>query len=116
MRWPWIVKPAWEGSSKGVRSICLVHDENSFAEVAHRLMRDYRQPLLVEEFIAGDEVTIGVIGNEVPQVIGMMRILPMEETPHFVYSLEVKRDFRRRVRYESPPRFSDLPGPANRSS
>jgi D-alanine-D-alanine ligase len=108
MLWPWIVKPAWEGSSKGVRSTCLVHDEASFADVVHRLARDYGQPLLVEEFIAGDEVTVGVIGNKAPQVIGMMRILPSEATPHFVYSLEVKRDFRRRVRYESPPRFSEL--------
>ena len=32
-----------------------------------------------------------------------MRVLPLYETERFVYTLEVKRDFRRLVRYECPP-------------
>jgi len=32
-----------------------------------------------------------------------MRVVPVQATEHFVYSLEVKRDFRRQVRYECPP-------------
>ena len=39
-------------------------------------------------------------------VIGSMRILPKQADDHFVYSLEVKRDWRNRVSYEAPP---DLP-------
>jgi D-alanine-D-alanine ligase len=105
MSWPWIVKPAWEGSSKGIRSACLVHDLESFGDVVTKLMQDYRQPLLVEEFIQGDEVTVGIIGNAPPRVVGMMRITPVTPTDHFVYSLEVKRDFRRQVHYEAPPKL-----------
>jgi len=30
------------------------------------------------------------------------RILPQEATEHFVYSLEVKREYEKHVRYESP--------------
>ena len=71
------------------------------------LLAAYRQPVRVEEFIAGDEVTVGVIGNDPARVLGAMRIMPAEaaERDRFVYSLEVKRDWRRRVRYESPAKL-----------
>ena len=38
------------------------------------LRRDHRQPVLVEEFIAGDELTVGVLGNDPPRIIGVMRV------------------------------------------
>jgi D-alanine-D-alanine ligase len=98
-----IVKPAWEGSSKGIRSKCLVHNRDELAEALEFLRRDYRQPILVEEFIRGDELTVGIVGNDPPRLVGVMRVLPNEPTEEFVYSLEVKRDFRRQVRYEVPP-------------
>jgi D-alanine-D-alanine ligase len=98
-----IVKPAWEGSSKGIREKCLVHDLAELREVVESLRRDYRQPLLIEEFIEGDELTVGMVGNDPPEIIGIMRVVPNAPTDHFVYSLEVKRDFRRQVRYECPP-------------
>jgi D-alanine-D-alanine ligase len=34
-----------------------------------------------------------------------MEIEPLEPDPRFVYSLEVKRDWRRKVRYHVPPRL-----------
>jgi D-alanine-D-alanine ligase len=61
--------------------------------------------LLVEEFISGDELTVGVVGNDPPRVLGVMRIVPNRPDEHFVYSLEVKRDWRNRVRYECPARL-----------
>jgi D-alanine-D-alanine ligase len=101
-RFPVMVKPAWEGSSKGIRQRCLVHKPAELAGVVRSILNDYAQPILVEEFIEGDELTVGVLGNESPEVIGIMRVQPCTSTPHFVYSLEVKRDFRRQVRYDCP--------------
>jgi D-alanine-D-alanine ligase len=61
----------------------------------------------VEEFIAGDELTVGVVGNDPPQVLGIMRVLPRQPGAQpFVYSLEVKRDWQRQVRYECPAALS----------
>jgi D-alanine-D-alanine ligase len=100
---PVILKPVWEGSSKGIRTKCLVDDLSAFAGGVRSLWQDYRQPVLVEEFIQGDELTVGLVGNDPPQIIGVMRVLPTEPTDRFVYSLEVKRDFRRMVSYECPP-------------
>jgi D-alanine-D-alanine ligase len=103
---PLLVKPAWEGSSKGIRGKCLVRSFGELAEVVGSLRKDHRQPLLVEEFIDGDELTVGMVGNDSPEVIGVMRVLPTRTDAPFIYSLEVKRDFRRQVRYECP---ADLP-------
>src|SRR5581483_11526190 len=103
---PVLLKPACEGSSKGIRRRCLVERAEDFAPVLRSLCHDYRQPVLVEEFIDGDELTVGVVGNDPPQVVGVMRVLPNDDGP-FIYSLEVKRDFRRRVRYECPARLPE---------
>jgi D-alanine-D-alanine ligase len=99
---PLLVKPAWEGSSKGIRGKCLVRSPEELAEVVASLRRDHRQPILVEEFIDGDELTVGVVGNDPPEIVGVLRVLPNRTDTPFIYSLEVKRDFRRQVRYECP--------------
>jgi D-alanine-D-alanine ligase len=104
---PLIAKPAWEGSSKGIRSTCLVRSEQELHRIVAQLQRDHRQPVLLEEFIDGDELTVGVIGNRNPHVLGVMRVVPLVDAAEpFLYSLEVKRDWRRRVRYEAPPPYS----------
>jgi D-alanine-D-alanine ligase len=102
---PVIIKPAWEGSSKGIRSTSLVEKFNDLPKALRALQQDHRQPVLVEEYIQGDELTVGVIGNDPPQIIGIMRVLPQQPTDRFVYSLEVKRDYLRQVHYECPPRL-----------
>ena len=98
-----IAKPTFEGSSKGIRGKALAESAQEAAELCAKLASEYRQPILVEQFIGGDEVTVGVIGNgRDVSVLGALRIVPVEPTRHFVYSLEMKRDWQRCVRYEAP--------------
>jgi D-alanine-D-alanine ligase len=104
-RFPVIIKPACEGSSKGIRLTSVAEDADQAITEASRILYCYRQSVIVEEFITGDEVTVGVIGNSPPEVLGMMRILPKNREAHFVYSLEVKRDYKNRVEYECPARL-----------
>lgn len=103
---PAIIKPAYEGSSKGIRATSLVESPARALDTAGRLLEVYRQPVLVEEFIDGDEVTVGLVGTT-PKVLGVMRILPRQKDGPFLYSLEVKRDWERLVDYECPARLSD---------
>ena len=102
---PVIIKPSYEGSSKGIRLTSLAYTVKEAQEEAQRLFESYQQPVLVEEFIDGDEVTVGIIGNQPPRVSGMMRILPKTQGEHFVYSIEVKRDYLNLVEYECPARL-----------
>jgi D-alanine-D-alanine ligase len=102
LSFPLIVKPAWEGSSKGIRHSCIVSDAGDLDSAIAEVHQDHRQPVLVEEFIDGDELTVGVFGNDPAEVLGIMRVLPRRPTQRFIYSLEVKRDFLQRVRYECP--------------
>jgi D-alanine-D-alanine ligase len=102
LRFPVIVKPAWEGSSKGIRGTSLVDRVEDLVGVVQSLGRDHAQPVLIEEYITGDELTVGVLGNDTPQVLGIMRVVPVRPTERFIYSLEVKRDYERQVRYECP--------------
>jgi len=104
LAFPLIVKPAWEGSSKGVRLASRVTTPAALREQVAFVLEGYGGPALVEEFCEGEEFTVGVIGNEQPRVIGVMQIrhrtLPAAE---FLYSLEVKRDWENQVEYLVPP-------------
>lgn len=102
---PAFVKPAHEGSSKGIRFSSRVESPGQMAEAAADLLERYRQPVLVEEFIDGDDVTVGIVGNCPPQVLGIMRVIPRKGSPYFVYSLEMKREWECLVDYECPARL-----------
>jgi D-alanine-D-alanine ligase len=103
---PVIVKPAFEGSSKGINGKSVVDDCAMLHDVVAQCVADYRQPVLVEQFIEGDELTVGIVGNVVPEVMGIMRVVPIASQRRFVYGLDVKRDWRRQVRYEVPAQLS----------
>ena len=101
---PAIVKPAFEGSSKGVRTASRALDAAQAEEMVRFVTETYRQEALVEAFLPGAEVTVGVLGNDPPRVAGMMEVVPKTVPPaEFVYSLEVKRDWENRVAYRVPP-------------
>lgn len=106
LAFPVIAKPAWEGSSKGIRGTSLVDRESDLPRVVELLGRDHRQPVLVEEYIEGDELTVGMLGNSPPRILGVMRVLPRQTQERFIYSLEVKRDYLQQVDYECPARLS----------
>lgn len=100
-----LLKPSFEGSSKGIRNRCLCTTTREAWDTYRALSRDYRQPILVEEYITGDEVTVGLIGNGDVEILGAMRVVPKRPSPLFIYSLEVKRDWERQVDYEAPARL-----------
>jgi len=104
---PAIIKPAYEGSSKGIRLTSLVYSVSQAQEEAQRILECYQQPVMVEEFINGDEVTVGIVGNLPPKVLGVMRILPKRKDEHFIYSLEVKRNYLNLVEYECPAQLEE---------
>ncbi|MEI8350152.1 MAG: ATP-grasp domain-containing protein [Candidatus Omnitrophota bacterium] len=96
----YIVKPRWEGSSKGIFLHSVVSSFEAFRKQAQHIFSAYKQPVLVEEFLEGSEITVAVCGNRKPRLLGMMRIMPRQETKCFLYSQENKREWKTRIIYE----------------
>ncbi len=93
LRFPLFVKPSREGTGMGVSADSTVYDEAQLRERIQYVFERYRQPALVERFIQGREVTIGLVGNLVPPVA---RRLPDDDNAprirrglHFFPPLEV---------------------------
>jgi hypothetical protein len=63
LRYPLFAKPVAEGSSMGIHADPICRDETTLRTRVAQLQRDYRQPLLLEELLPGEEYTVGVIGN-----------------------------------------------------
>jgi D-alanine-D-alanine ligase len=104
---PVFVKPAHEGSSKGIRSASRVENLAELSRLMAHQMKLYIQPMMVEEYIAGEEITVGMVGNDPPHIVGIMRVVPKTRQEDFVYSLEVKRNWREMVTYECPAKLPE---------
>jgi D-alanine-D-alanine ligase len=100
---PLIAKPVCEGSSKGIRSKCLIERLEDVGPTVLSLWKDYQQGVLLEEFIGGEEVTVGILGNDPPQVLGSRQVIPLRDAGRFVYSIDLKRDWENQITYATPP-------------
>jgi D-alanine-D-alanine ligase len=94
LRYPLFVKPAAEGSSMGISARSICHNERELEQSIARVS-EYG-PVLVEEFLSGDEFTVGIVAGE---VVGVMQVVPRKNKNDFIYSLEVKRDYESNVEY-----------------
>ena len=63
MEFPLFVKPSREGTGMGVSGKSIVNNETELREQLAFTIERYQQPALVEKFIEGREVTVGIVGN-----------------------------------------------------
>lgn len=66
LRFPLFVKPAREGTGMGIDDSAIVRNNHELAERVGWVIRTYKQPALVEEYLPGREFTVGFIGNPGP--------------------------------------------------
>ncbi|MDD4003878.1 MAG: ATP-grasp domain-containing protein [Elusimicrobiaceae bacterium] len=96
----YIVKPRWEGSSKGVHDNSVVDNFADLKARAKDVLKKHSQPAVIEEFMPGDEITAGICGNNRPELLGMMKIEPtVREKDYFLYSIEYKREWETKIVY-----------------
>jgi D-alanine-D-alanine ligase len=104
---PLLVKPVAEGTSKGVTKKSIVRDEGELRDVARELIAKYRQPALAEQYIAGREFTVGLLGERRPRVLPPMEIVFLDHSdPTPIYSFEMKQDWNDRIRYDVPAKLA----------
>jgi len=93
LRYPLLVKPTLEGSSKGVTDKALVHDRKALLRQVDWVLSSYGQPALIEDFLPGREFTVALLGNgaslrTLPIVEIDFSTLPAGVNP--IYSFEAK--------------------------
>lgn len=108
LEYPVFVKPSHEGSSMGVSSNSHCRDPFELYGEARRLLRLYKQPVLVEEFLPGREFTVGILGNCSPIFFPIMEInfdaIPGDHGR--MYSRQFKTDWSDEVYYGCPARVA----------
>ena len=99
MPFPLFLKPVAEGSGKGVDGRSKVDDQAQLAATAQSLLKKFRQPVLVEEFLPGREFTIGITGTGLEaQVLGVSEIVPMEKFIGHGYGYENKETWEDKLK------------------
>ncbi|OQX14355.1 MAG: D-alanine--D-alanine ligase [Desulfobulbaceae bacterium A2] len=93
LRLPLVVKPASQGSSLGMS---LVRRESDLpVALAKALALDSR--VLVEEFVRGREITVGVLGNAELIALPLVEIIPGEQYEFFDYEAKYKQGASREL-------------------
>jgi D-alanine-D-alanine ligase len=72
---PLFVKPAREGTSKGITPESLVTSESALRRQAAFLLARYHQPVLIESFLPGSEYSVGVLDSgRAARVLGVVEV------------------------------------------
>jgi D-alanine-D-alanine ligase len=95
---PLFLKPIAEGSGKGVSERSRVGNASELRAVANELLSRFRQPVLVETYLAGREFTVGITGTgQDASALGVMEIRPTTKGTQSGYSYENKEHWEERI-------------------
>jgi D-alanine-D-alanine ligase len=98
--YPVFAKPVAEGTGKGVGAASRAADRRALAAVCRGLLKRFRQPVLVEEYLPGREFTVGIAGTgELARPLGVMEVALAEGAEPGAYSYANKANFETLVRY-----------------
>ncbi len=106
LSFPLIVKASAEGSSKSLTAASRVENREDLIRQVDFVFSTYRQPVLVEEFIRGQEFTVAVLGNNPPESAPVVQVSIGEEDElgdrFFTYDMVVDESI---VTYLCPARI-----------
>jgi D-alanine-D-alanine ligase len=97
LTYPLFVKPVSEGTGKGITEKSLVKNAAELRVMVDWILKEFRQPALVEEYLPGREFTVGIVGTgEEAIAIGGMEVICADNLP---YSVEVKENYQDYCKY-----------------
>jgi D-alanine-D-alanine ligase len=100
LAFPVFAKPVAEGTGKGVTPASKVKSFGDLWPTCERLLAQFRQPVLVEEFLPGREFTVGLVGTgSEATVIGTLEIVLLASAEPEVYSYVNKEKCEELVEY-----------------
>jgi D-alanine-D-alanine ligase len=80
IRFPLIVKPLDEDASVGISQSSVVRDDQALADRVAFIHDRHRTDAIVEEFIAGRELYVGVMGNDPPRALPPIEMVFGDDT------------------------------------
>lgn len=97
---PLFLKPIAEGSSKGITGKSLVKERQELVATYQLLQEQFNQPVLVETFLPGREVAVGILGNNsTARVIGVMEVIFTDKAEIDAYTALNKDEYLQGVSY-----------------
>src|SRR5262249_40982263 len=108
---PVVVKPNYEGSSKGITQNSVVDEPNELARTIEEMLLTYPEGLLVEQYIAGVDVSVcfleGLSPQEpIPKPVDF-GVDPAPPRVHAIYDYDLNPRARAHVTRRIPPALSD---------
>jgi D-alanine-D-alanine ligase len=89
--YPLFAKPLAEGTGKGIDGESKLSAPEEMERVCRRLLREFGQPVLVEEYLPGREFTTGIVGTgRSARVVGSLEVRAAAGAPTKDYSYEMK--------------------------
>jgi D-alanine-D-alanine ligase len=102
--YPLFAKPIAEGTGKGINANSKITTPAELQQVCKKLLKEYRQPVLVERFLPGREFTVGILGSGRKAVaLATMEIELLPEADSEVYSYHNKENCEELVKYKLLP-------------
>ena len=100
LKYPLFAKPIAEGTGKGIDHNSKIESPAQLKKVCETLLKQYSQPVLVEEFLPGREFTVAVLGNgDDAFVLGTMEIEIISDPGNGIYSYTAKEECETLVKY-----------------
>ncbi|MEX0641293.1 MAG: D-alanine--D-alanine ligase [Pirellulales bacterium] len=100
---PLFAKPVAEGTSKGIGPASWVKDARTLASVVDELLERFRQPVLVERYLPGRELSVGIIGTgEDARALGTLEVVLGGNAESGAYTYVNKEQCEQRVEYRVP--------------
>jgi D-alanine-D-alanine ligase len=103
--YPLFVKPVAEGTGKGIGPDSKVRNFQELKKACLDRLEQFRQPVLVETFLPGREITVGIVGTgPEARVIGMMEVIYNQKEQSGIYSYHNKAHYEDFIDYMVPER------------
>lgn len=103
--YPLFVKPVAEGTGKGIGPDSKVRNFQELKKACLDRLEQFGQPVLVETFLAGREITVGIVGTgPEARVIGMMEVIYNQKEQSGIYSYHNKAHYEDYIEYVVPER------------
>jgi D-alanine-D-alanine ligase len=105
---PYFIKPNAEGTGKGVTPQSIVGRRGDLDAACRALIKTFKQPVLVEQFLPGREFTVGLVGTGTEAAaLGTMEVHLLQNAEPNVYSYTNKEKCEELVGYRLVSAHSD---------